>query len=371
MNILEVITNRLTQKPIFLIGLLTLTNLLVKGIFLGENSLGGDEPFSVYHAQMDVLDITRILTKGNNPPLYEIILHGWIKLFGISEWSVRVPSLLFSCVTLIFIYLIASKWMNQNIAFFAACLFIFSNYHISFAHEARTYALLGMLTAMSVYYYMLIFLASTDKIESFSSAISWKLLIFILVNTTLIYAHYFGFFVLMAECIFFLFYSPARRVGVCKALIVVVSMMLLYSPIISILWGRFTKSATMGTWIKPPDGLESLYNMIWAFCNAPIVAVAALLMVVMLIAAKLTGYSRSTLSPGEKFITFAFAFIFLFMFSISFKVPMFIDRYLMPAAILFCLFLPMAIFRIFNQSTPGRYVSSILLACSFSQVNRM
>jgi len=139
---------------------------------------------------MSIPAIIRLLAEGNNPPLYEILLHFWIKLFGISEFSVRFPSLLFSGVTVFFIYQIGRKFLTNHIAILASVIFIFSNYQIELTHEARVYALLGLLTAAAMFYFMDILqrciLNPTHKIP-FHAIIRLAI-----VNAMLGYAHYFG-----------------------------------------------------------------------------------------------------------------------------------------------------------------------------------
>ena len=317
---------------------LILINFVVKGLFLSGNSLGGDEPFSVYHAQMDIASIIKLLSEGNNPPLYEIILHFLIKIFGISEFSVRFPSLLFSCITVSFIYKFGVKYLNKRVALYAGIIFIFSNYHILFAHEARVYAFLGMLTIISMYCFAgMLFDAATSSNAAFKNRITANLIILAIVNTLIIYSHYFGFFIIIVQLLFLAFnwtlaLKIYKQILLCSAIIT-----LLYIPNIMVVANRLHTTATNGTWVSPPNGADSIYNMLRQFSNEPIVAVCIIAILLFSLVKVMVNRRKEQKSMYNMLIIFWFSFVFLFMFCVSYLLPMFMDRYLMPAAIAFCL----------------------------------
>ncbi|MCS7075535.1 MAG: glycosyltransferase family 39 protein [Bacteroidia bacterium] len=346
-------------------------NFFLKCLFISANSLNGDEAFSVYHAQMSVPMIISELSKGNNPPLYEIFLHFWIKLFGISELSVRFPSLITSCVTLIFLYLYCARYFNRRVAVYVSLLFIFTNYNVKYAHQARVYAIMGMLSIMSVYYFtnLLQYYITRPYPNSkmkLKEVFNTSFIVLVVINTLLIYAHYFGFWVLIAELFFILLHYRIliriwREVLVFSAVI-----LLLYLPNIKVFFVRFAVSSVHGNlFIPKPNGVETLYNMIWTFCNQPVVAVSVMILLfafaVSIFVSKKPEFRTDERLPA-RLIAFLFFFIFLSMFFISYKITMFLDRYLMPASIGFYILLGIVLDGIIENKKYRYFIPVVLIA---------
>src|SRR4051812_33174976 len=96
------------QAAIFSI-ILTLIALVIRLIGLSLDSLWFDEVFSVRAGRISVSDIV-ILTRGDvHPPLYYLLLHFWMKLFGETEIAVRMLSVIFSVLTVFVVYHLALK----------------------------------------------------------------------------------------------------------------------------------------------------------------------------------------------------------------------------------------------------------------------
>ena len=89
-----------------------------------------------------------------HPPLFHILLRGWILLFGTSEISARVPSLLLGTTTVLVTYLIAKKLFEKKTALVAATLLATAPLHIYYSQEARMYTLAAFLASLSVYFFI-------------------------------------------------------------------------------------------------------------------------------------------------------------------------------------------------------------------------
>ena len=345
---------------------LMLLNLLVKGLFLDHNSLGGDEPFTVYHAQMDIFSIIRLLSDGNNPPLFELILHYWIKVFGISELSVRLPSLFFSSFTVFFIYKLAHKHLNSKVALYASIIFIFSNYFTLYAQEARVYSLLGLLSIMSMNYFLDIINECKTYFEAEQLVNSIKLKIFalILINSLIIYAHYFGFFILLTQFIFII-YKRSIFIQYWKQILLIISTIgILYLPNVIVFYTRLIESSTKGTWVKAPKSIDSIYNMIRKFANEPLVATLVIAVFLASIVKYFIKRKVDSTNWNSSFIVFWFVFIFFFMFGISYLIPMFLDRYLIPSAIAFSILVAISIDYIVKKPRYS-YITPIVICALF------
>lgn len=333
----------------YILAAIIVLNFVVKGIFISSTSIAGDEPFSIYHAQMNIKYIIKLLSTGNNPPLYEILLHFWIKLFGISELSVRMPSLIFSTITVFYVFRIGFKYFNLRIGIVASLLFIFSNYQTLYAHEARVYTMFGMLSTISMFH----FLSLVDRQER-----RWfHFGILTLTNIVLIYSHYFGFFVLGIEFTFILVSKELRKNLWKQILASTLLIFIAYIPNIKIITERFLDSSQNGTWLTKPNGLASLYTMIVKFANAPVVAVTTITILLISLGIYIVKRENIEIPKTKLLIAVWFAIPFILMFCISYFIPMYLDRYLIFISSSFVILIPIAI----ESLTNNKKISTAIL----------
>ena len=119
---------------------------------LGFESIWLDEGYTIRFASYDLKRI--FFLQDTSPPLYYILMHYWIRLFGESEFSIRLPSLLFGILAIIMIYRLGSAIFDREAALIGSLLLGLSVFHLAHSQDARSYSLAVLMSLASMYYFL-------------------------------------------------------------------------------------------------------------------------------------------------------------------------------------------------------------------------
>ncbi|MDP3982632.1 MAG: glycosyltransferase family 39 protein [bacterium] len=116
-----------------------------------------DEAFSILVAQTNPQEIIRATSADFTPPLFYLILHYWMLLFGTSEVVTRLLSLVFHIGTIATVYLLTKalcrelKLKNQQLPLYASILTLLNPMLLYYGFEVRAYSLLTLFVTLSFY----------------------------------------------------------------------------------------------------------------------------------------------------------------------------------------------------------------------------
>ena len=118
-------------------------------LYLGQ-SFWRDEAFSVLVAERPVL--TFFTKLGFEPPVYYLLLHFWMKIFGESEIATRSLSLLgFGLATAVVIIWAEKLFKKSYFSWYLPLLFFLNPMLLYYAFEVRTYAWYTLFAVLSMY----------------------------------------------------------------------------------------------------------------------------------------------------------------------------------------------------------------------------
>lgn len=292
--------------------------IVMRALFIGKTDLGGDESFTLYMAMQSVPDIVRLLCLGDNPPLWELLLHFWTKTFGVSEVAIRTLSLIFSALTIIPIYLLGEKHIHRFAGIAASLSYCFSTFSIYLAHECRVYSLIGFATASSVF----LFVSCIHRPKAF------KFILLTIANLMLMYGHYLSVWIIVMEFLIALGINPIRKKIWKPYLIHAASLVLLFAPMFPVLFARFFDSGLHGTWIAKTTSPEALYDFLWRMCNVPVTTVLAIGILVSSFIILIINIVKNRFTFGNTgILTLLWVVPLLVSFVLSYFTGFFLDRY--------------------------------------------
>lgn len=289
---------------------LVVLNVIIKSICLSDYNIDLDEPFSLFHSQKNLAELFKIFQWEITPPLFYIILHFWIQLFGVGIVSARILPLIFSSLAVIFIYKIGNKFLSKKIAIGASLIYTFSNINIMEAHDIRVYSLFVLLTTASMYFYFSL-IGSENKRR--------YLIALTITNILLVYSHNLAYFVIFLQVLYLFIFPIIRKKEIKEFLISYIVLFVAYLPNLYFFLLKL-KPAIQDI----PDPQVKAVNLFICFqstfCNGFLLGNNFLLILTAFVLYAL--FYRLKFSIYEKMIFGWFIILYFLMFIASFKIQM-------------------------------------------------
>ena len=314
-----------------------------------------DEPFTIFQAQKSIYNIILLTIHGEpTPPLFMIMVHVWIKLFGFSALALRTLPLIFSSLTVIFIYRSVLKLTGVYAALISSALLLFSSMHFFFGLEIRTYSLMSLLTAI-IYYLYIIWIQNPKN--------KWIPYLIVLANIGLLLSNYFGLLVIVNEGIILLFYFKNHLLRK-KIVTVIFATLILSSPILYLLFKQYLVSSK-GTWVPALADGSFQYFIELALngrdnINHYVYILTACFSLFVFRALKNKNCDFSDIKILFIWL-FCFLFPYLSMFFLSFSSPCFLERYLLFNSIALYLFIGITIGKLLESYSLFQAIALIIV----------
>jgi len=107
-----------------------------------SESLWYDETFTAALARLPFDKMNVVNLYDVHPPVWYLIEHLTVRLFGASEIALRLPSLVFGVYSCVLVYALAGPFTSKRAALLAGLITAVLPAHIYYGHEARGYTLL-------------------------------------------------------------------------------------------------------------------------------------------------------------------------------------------------------------------------------------
>ena len=182
---------------------LTLAGAALRFATLDLQSFWYDEAVTVGLVRHDLFGmLDRIPGSESTPPLYYLVAWLWTRVFGSGEVGIRSLSAVLGTAAIPLFYLAARELTRSDrVGVGVAALAAFNPLLVWYSQEARTYALVTVLGALSLYF----FARLLREVET-RTLVWWAV-----TSALALTAHYFAGFLVVPEAAWLLWRAPARR----------------------------------------------------------------------------------------------------------------------------------------------------------------
>ncbi len=154
--------------------------------FVTRSPLWLDEALSVNIARLPIGQIPQALRHDGHPPLYYVLLHGWMDLFGQGNGAVRAFSGIWAVAAFPLLWVAGRRIGGRRVAWYAVALLALSPYAVRYGTETRMYAMVTVLVLAG-------WLLVDDELRRSEA---WRLGVISFVVAALLWTHYWSMWLL-------------------------------------------------------------------------------------------------------------------------------------------------------------------------------
>jgi uncharacterized membrane protein len=136
-----------------------------------------------------------------NSPFYYLLLHNWMEVFGMSDFSIRLFSVLFSVLIIGLTFLFARRFFSVETGLISAAIVAVEPFFIAYSHQARNYSLTFFLTLLATYYFLQIIENKAGRRKTL-----WLYAGYVLAAGLSVLCHFLAISVLLAHAVYALFF---------------------------------------------------------------------------------------------------------------------------------------------------------------------
>lgn len=189
------------NKSFWILAGILLLGTILRLYKLGVHAIWFDEACSVTMS-LNELNTHYFLNSFNYKPIYFLFLKLWIYIFGVGEFWLRLPSVIFAIISLLVIYLIGQKILNKKVGLIATFLLTISCFNIYHSQQTRQFTLMVLLVLLSYLYFINILKKNNP----------WSYELNTFFNILLIFTHPYSLVVIITQNIFMLSFEFKEKI---------------------------------------------------------------------------------------------------------------------------------------------------------------